>query len=766
MKILYIEDNPDDVALTLRALHSQDHPFEVEVISQLSEALDRLSALQDKEFDLILTDLNLADGSGLKLLSEIRKKDLPVAVVLITGQGDEQTAIAALKAGADDFVLKKQDYYQLLPQSLINALKHFNEHKNRKTVPIRVLYGEHNSADIDLTLRHIENFAPYIRMEIARTSAEVLKRISIEPTSEPVDVLLLDLHLRDMNALELIKEIQVRYSTEIPIILITGQGTEKTAIQALQLGVADYLVKQTGYLFRLPSILESAYYLKRLEKERQALLESEDRYRRLAENARDLIFRLRVSPDFSYEYLSPAFKQITGYAPEEVYENFELILKILNLDSSGMDDFLQMMRSSTTSDIIFSVIDRKGNTHWLETRSNLIFEERTNRTYIEGISRDITQRKLAEEKVEKDMMKLNGLHLIDTAISSSFDLKLTFHLFIDQAISLLEADAADIVLFEPDFSTARVFISSGLIHINSSQSGLLRNFTAVDRSILERKVIHGGLEQIREKAPALYEAMLTEGFMDYWASPLVVKGQIKGVLEIFHRTVVPRDNDWIAFLEMLSQQASIAYENSKNFEKLQRTNQDLLRAYDDTLMGWVSFLDLRDRETEGHTLRVLDLAIQVAQVFGIHDQDLSNLRRGVLLHDIGKIGVPDTILNKPAPLTDEEWEIMRQHPQYAYDMLSPIEYLRPALDIPYCHHERWDGTGYPRGLAGKEIPLAARIFTVIDVFDALVSDRPYHKAISVEQALDILRSEAGQLYDPEIVEKCIPILQKYRPLLD
>ena len=175
-------------------------------------------------------------------------------------------------------------------------------------------------------------------------------------------------------------------------------------------------------------------------------------------------------------------------------------------------------------------------------------------------------------------------------------------------------------------------------------------------------------------------------------------------------------------------------------------------AYDATIEGWSRAMDLRDEETEGHTQRVTDLTLKLARLMGIRDDQLIHIRRGALLHDMGKLGIPDQILLKPGKLTDDEWVIMRKHPVYAYDMLSSIEYLRPALDIPYCHHEKWDGSGYPRGLKGEEIPLAARIFAVIDAWDALTSDRPYRKAWSREKTLAYIREQTGSHFDPQVVE--------------
>ncbi len=187
-------------------------------------------------------------------------------------------------------------------------------------------------------------------------------------------------------------------------------------------------------------------------------------------------------------------------------------------------------------------------------------------------------------------------------------------------------------------------------------------------------------------------------------------------------------------------------------EALARTNAELARAYDATIEGWSHALDLRDKETEGHSKRVTELTLRLALVLGVPDSELVHIRRGALLHDIGKIGIPDRILLKPSTLTDEEMAVMRRHPVYAYELLAPIEYLRPALDIPYCHHERWDGTGYPRGLRGDEIPLAARIFAVADVWDAFRSDRPYRPAWSEDQARRFIADQAGRHFDPHVVE--------------
>jgi hypothetical protein len=193
---------------------------------------------------------------------------------------------------------------------------------------------------------------------------------------------------------------------------------------------------------------------------------------------------------------------------------------------------------------------------------------------------------------------------------------------------------------------------------------------------------------------------------------------------------------------------------------LQRANCAVVGSYEKTLEGWARALELRDDETNGHSERVVDLTDKLARRLKLNEEDLVNLRRGVLLHDIGKIGIPDRILLKPGPLDDEEWKLMHRHPELALDLLKQIPYLHGALDIPYCHHEKWDGNGYPRGLRGEEIPVIARLFAVVDVWDALTSNRPYRPAWSAEQAANYLTEQSGKQFDPRIVPTFLALLKE------
>jgi putative two-component system response regulator len=192
---------------------------------------------------------------------------------------------------------------------------------------------------------------------------------------------------------------------------------------------------------------------------------------------------------------------------------------------------------------------------------------------------------------------------------------------------------------------------------------------------------------------------------------------------------------------------------------LENLHGELLIAYDKTIEGWSHALDLRDKEVEGHTNRVTEIAMNFARIIGFTEEELAHVRRGALLHDVGKLGIPDSILLKPAKLTEEEWQIMRMHPVYAFQWLSSIAFLLPALDIPYCHHEKWDGTGYPRGLKGEDIPITARLFAFADVWDALCSDRPYRSAMPRADALEYIRNQAGSHFDPELMKIFIKLVE-------
>jgi HD-GYP domain-containing protein (c-di-GMP phosphodiesterase class II) len=252
----------------------------------------------------------------------------------------------------------------------------------------------------------------------------------------------------------------------------------------------------------------------------------------------------------------------------------------------------------------------------------------------------------------------------------------------------------------------------------------------------------------------------SEGFKFYAGMPLTAKGQLLGVLEVYHRESFEPDNSWRGFLEALAGQAAIAIDNSLLFEGLEKVNEKLRNSYEATIESWAIALELRDRETEGHCRRVADLTVSLAERMGLEGPILDDIRHGALLHDIGKIGIPDDILLKPGKLSAEEFEVIKSHCVIARDFLSGIPLFTGAISIPYSHHEKWDGTGYPLGLAGEDIPLPARIFSIVDVWDALSSDRPYRKPWEREDILVHIRGLSGTHFDPRVAEAFLELLSE------
>ena len=362
-------------------------------------------------------------------------------------------------------------------------------------------------------------------------------------------------------------------------------------------------------------------------------------------------------------------------------------------------------------------------------------------------------------EAQRGFRRIQALRNIDMAITSSLDPRITIRVLLDEVVTELEIDAAAVLLLDPQTLTLEYAGGRGFRTRAIQETRLRLGQGYAGRAVKEHRTLRvEDLSQV-EDFPR-QELLEKEGFVAFHVAPMISKRRVLGVLEIFHRSALDPDEEWTDFLEALAAQAAIAMENANLFSALERSNLELRMAYEATLEGWARALELRDWETKGHTQRVVALTVRLAQEMGMSSEEIVHVRRGALLHDIGKLSIPDSILLKPGKLTEEEWQVMRQHPQYALEMLSEIEFLRPALDIPYCHHERWDGQGYPRGLKGEEIPLSARIFAVVDAWDAMTSDRPYHKALSREEAIEELIQGSGKQFDPAVVKAFLKVLEE------
>jgi len=369
------------------------------------------------------------------------------------------------------------------------------------------------------------------------------------------------------------------------------------------------------------------------------------------------------------------------------------------------------------------------------------------------------------QRSEEQIQRLTTMRELDTAITSSQDLHITLGIVTENLIAKMGVDAAAILVFNPDSQILEYHAATGFENRNTLHNPINIGESLASQILLSRKAIY--IKDItKENNLQLTTHPILKEFTSYYAIPLFSKGATRGILETYFRSPFLPTADWIDFLHALAGQATIAIDNAQLFKNLQQSNQELSLAYDITLEGWGKALELRDKETQGHTRRVTYLTLELARQMDIPESELLHIRRGALLHDIGKMGVPDNILRKNGPLTQDEIFEMRKHPQYAYDLLTPITYLRPAMEIAYAHHEWWDGSGYPRGLKGEEIPLSARIFAIIDVWDALSSDRPYRKAWPRKKILNYIKSLSGKQFDPRILNVFYKMIASEIKLVD
>ncbi|MCJ7433093.1 MAG: PAS domain S-box protein [Anaerolineales bacterium] len=623
-------------------------------------------------------------------------------------------------------------------------------------IPLRVLIVEDNPDDAELAILHLTQAGFQPDWQRVETEADYLSALESLP-----ELILSDWSLPRFNGLEALRLLTDR-NLDIPFVIVSGSIGEESAIDALRKGADDYVLKDRPT--RLGESARRALVDKQLRGKRQqaekALREAEEKYRSIFNGALEGIFQ--STPDGRFITANPALARMWGYeTPEELVSSITDIASQVYADPQCRDKFARMMEmDGEIHGFEYQARCKDGTLMWASENAHVVRDASGTILHYEGSIEDVTERKRAEEKLSEQLDQLQLLRAIDTAIISSVELDSNLQLIIQKTIEQLHIDAAAILLLDPKTQTLNFATGQGF-HSNALQFTCLEIGKGTAGSVAqERKTIHISNLQETNTNPALTQALKDEGFIAYYGIPLIAKDQLLGVLEIFHRASLPTDPDWLSFLETLAGQASISIDNATLFSDLQKSNTELVLAYDATLEGWSYALDLRDNETEGHTLRVTELAVKLSRAMKLSEDEILHIRRGALLHDIGKMGVPDSILLKPGKLTAKEWIVMRKHPTYARDMLSRIEYLRAALDIPYCHHEKWNGMGYPQGLKGEEIPLAARLFTVIDVWDALSSDRPYRKAWKTNKIIEYIKNETGKYFDPRMAKLFLAMVKQ------
>jgi PAS domain S-box-containing protein/putative nucleotidyltransferase with HDIG domain len=515
-------------------------------------------------------------------------------------------------------------------------------------------------------------------------------------------------------------------------------------------------------------VLETSYRIlseeleKRVKDRTEQLRETASRYQAVVENQTEFIVRWK--PDGTRTFVNEAYCRYFGTTAKQALSTKFMPL-IVEEDRKVVENKIERLISGNikVETDVHRVYKPDGKIGWQEWTDQVIFDPNGQIVEIQSVGRDITDRKLAEEEI-LDQVAFDEImtRILARFATSNYD-------EVDESIEVSLAEIAkhtgtdyvEIFLLADDKVSWKVthkwsqYISENQEFDHSIRSGTL--------PWSEQKIINGEVIRLNTLDDYPPEAAIdrqyseSNGAKSLISIPIIGKEQfVFGCLDLisYTRQITWKDSD-VTHLKILGDVIANTLERKK-------AEVDLVVAYDTTLEGWAQTIELKDKETEGHSRRVTETTLALAEAIGIPHEEMEHIHRGAILHDIGKLAVPDHILKKEGPLTVEEREIISKHPETAYNLLKQIPYLTKALEIPYCHHEKWDGSGYPRGLKGEEIPLAARVFAIVDVWDALTSDRPYRKAWERERALQYIKDEAGKHFDPKISNVFLMLVEQGR----
>lgn len=766
IQILLIEDNPGDARLIQEMLKDVGNiDLRVEHASTLRDGLKYVGD-PEKPLDAVLLDLGLPDSQGFETFERFHEKAESFTTIVLSGLNDVDMALHAVKQGAQDYLVKGQ----ISGDILLRAIRHAIQRDESERLLRESQERYQNLVDVmpDAIIVHGGGkilFANPTALQLLRAGNQedligkaildvvhpdykeiVTKRIhalQTEGKSQPAleeKFIRLDGKVIDVEVAGTPLIFEGQPATQLIIRDVTERKQRELEIEAVA-AVSTKLRTAQSLDEILPIVLDHALSSIDAQEGTITLVQPD--------TGDHLIVIGRGVRALPVGKVIPRGKGLTSMVVSTtkpyVNNNFRKnpdprTVRLIDIEPTEALAIVPI----PAKDQVIGTIGIGRNTPFEESDLRVL-------NAIAEIGGGAIYRAELFEQTERRLRHLRSLREIDTTIASSLDLDLTLDVILAQTVNELKVDAASVLLltnqqileyaagrgFRTDLpKTARLTFGEGLA-----------GKAAKERVLVEAPVIADHLPEYTRKS-----LMVPEGFKSYYGAPLIAKGRVIGVLETFHRTEQVRDTEWKDFLLTLAGQAAIAIDNAALFEDLQHSNQDLRLAYDRTIEGWAHALSLRDMETVEHSRRVTEMTLKLARGMGFEDEKLVHVRRGALLHDIGKMSIPDKVLGKTGPLDEDEWVIMRKHPEYARQMLSTIEFLAPAMAIPTGHHEKWDGSGYPQGLKGRQIPLEARIFAIIDVWDALTSDRPYRSAWPVEKVRNYLREQSGKHFDPEVVD--------------
>ena len=790
LSVLILEEREDDTQRILLELEKSG--YVVQFLRVESEA-GFVRALAQQKIDLILTDYYLNDFTARAVLRHLHEHNLEIPLIVVTDSLSEEYVVALMRQGASDYVIK--DRLIRLGGAVAAALEQKRLRAEKNEVLLRLSDSEERlrrMADSALDVLFRLRTHPNLEFEFLSPSVERVLGYPLEYFHRDHGFIF-EIVYPDDRA-KLLEQFDLpRVFTDTYVL--RWKHKDGHVVWTEQNNVRVF--NEEGVLVAVEGIARDITERVKREQEREAILA-------VVSALRDAMTRAEIAPVVVEKAARLTGAERVALCTVNPYDNSLLVDAAVGNWASWIGRRLEV-DSETLRSIVAEgkpVLHRTGkkngpdrrkpvSTGWLMGLSVMICvpmisqgetmgllcvgsdeadlspEQQENIMKLITVVADIGASALHRASLYEDsrqrVQRLTSLRNIDRALSAGLERNVIVSILLDQLMLNKDVALADLLLLDPHTRMLRFEAGRGYQVPPSSGPGgglMLRlNECLAGQVVLDRK-IRNEADLLQVEDGGIQRALfLAEGARAYLAVPLMAHGEVLGVLELLRREPIPFEIDWLEFIESLVGQLSTALSNAALYEKIQRSNLDLVQAYDAVIQAWAQALESRSIEPLGHTRRTLQLMLAMARSFGVPNDQLPHIRRGVLLHDIGKMGIPDHILLKPGPLTPEEMSEVRRHPHLAFIWLSPIVYLHPAIDIPYCHHEWWDGGGYPRGLRGTQIPLPARIFSVVDVWDVLLSNRPYRAAWTVEQAAAYIRERAGTQFDPSVVTAFLKMIE-------
>ncbi len=767
LQALLVEDSSDDAALTLRALERGGYRVDARRVDTAEDFQQALTPA----LDIIICDYSLPSFGALSALRLLQASGLDVPFILVSGTIGEEDAVAAMRAGASDYLLKDRlarlgpAVAQALQQRQLRARQREAEQSQRRSEARFKALLEQSADGILLTdvAGRIIYASPAAARLLSRGVAATLGQ-SLSDFLHPDDL----------------PEAQAKLGE------LLGQPGGRSTMMLRYAGADGAWRWMEGAGTNLlgdPDVQAIVVHFRdvtdRLQRERQlASIAEVSAALRMAQTRAEMppivlaqIAGLLEADAASLDQYDPAtgealielgwgeWQGLTGLrqGPGEGIDALVLASGQAYISPDIRDEprFFAPARTPNARAVAcvpLKVRDQSIGTLCLARRSPLSEPDVRLLMAVADMTASALLRAALHEQTEQRLQQLTSLRMIDIAITASLDLEVTLNVVLDHATRQLAAHAAEILLLDRHtqrlvFAAGRGFRSRGIertrLRLGAGHAG---------RVALEQRVVVVPDLQAAGVDFSRQEMLRTDQFVTYVGMPLLAKGQLRGVFGIFHRGPLAVAPEWLELLETLAGRAAIAIENATLFADMQRSHTDLSMAYDTTIDGWAQALDARGREPAGHAQRVAGMSVQLGQALGVPPDELVPLRRGALLHDLGMLRVPEAVCLKAEPLTAEERQLLAQHPAFAAELLQPVGYLRGALQGLLAHQERWDGSGYPLALKGEQIPLAGRILAVADVWEALRAPRPYRAAWSDDAARDYLLEGADKLFDPRVIE--------------